>query len=220
MADHDAGSSKDLAREFRQIRERKCTMNKFKFVIFTSLAFVPIALTWGIDRGWAQQAPIPTPHDQHKIANSQKFQEEMAAKRAAQGQMRSTTPSQRKTAAESMKGTLETQQQAPISTQMRSTTPSQGKAAAEPTKSTVETQQQQNSQSQTQQAPVSTKQYQQKMTNYQSLREELAAKRAAQGQMRSTTPSQRKAAAKRLKATFEAQQEQSAPSSGTEVNER
>jgi hypothetical protein len=86
-------------------------MNKFKFVIFTSMAFVLVALTWGIDRGWAQQAPIPTPQDQHKISNSQKFQEEMAAKRAARGQMRSTTPSQRKAAAKRLKATFEAQQE-------------------------------------------------------------------------------------------------------------
>jgi hypothetical protein len=150
---------------------------------------VLVAATWGIDPGWAQRAPISTPQNQQQMTNYQKLREELAAKRAAQGQMESTSPSQRKAAAERLKGTVETQQE-------------------------------QSSQSQAEQAPISTPQNQQQMTNYQKLREELAAKRAAQGQMRSTTPSQRKAAAKRLKATLEVQQEQSAPSSGTEVNKK
>jgi hypothetical protein len=58
---------------------------------------------------------------------------------------------------------------------------------------------------------------QQNATNYEQFQQELAAKRAAQGQMKSTTPAQRKAAAQRLKATLDAQGEQSAPTSGGEV---
>jgi hypothetical protein len=58
---------------------------------------------------------------------------------------------------------------------------------------------------------------QQTMTNYERFQEERAAKRAAQGQMDSITPAQRKAAAQRLKATLDAQGQQSAPTSGGEV---
>ena len=58
---------------------------------------------------------------------------------------------------------------------------------------------------------------QQPQTNYEQIQQELAAKRAAQGQMRSTTPAQRKAAAERLKATIQAQQPETAPNSGGEV---
>jgi hypothetical protein len=69
-----------------------------------------------------------------------------------------------------------------------------------------------------QQAPGSSSQNKQGLTNYEKIREELAAKRAAQGQMRSTTPAQRKAAAERLKALLEGQKKQSVPISGGEVN--
>jgi hypothetical protein len=86
-------------------------MNKRKFLIFTSLALVLVALSWGIDQGWAQQPAISAPQNQRKTTNYEKLQEELAAKRADQGQMRSTTPSQRKAAAKRLKAALEAQQE-------------------------------------------------------------------------------------------------------------
>ena len=80
-------------------------MNKLKLLIFLSLVLVVAALTWGIDQGWAQTDK----NNQQQMTNYEKFQEELAARRAARGQMKSTTPSQRKAAAQRLKATLNPQ---------------------------------------------------------------------------------------------------------------
>jgi len=87
-------------------------MKKLKFLGFMSLLMVTAVLSWAADPGWAQQAPAP--QNQQQQTNYEKFREELAARRAAQGQMKSTTPAQRRAAAERLKATLGGQS-APIS---------------------------------------------------------------------------------------------------------
>ena len=70
-----------------------------------------VALCLGIDDGWAQKQT----NKQQTATNYEQLQEELAAKRAAQGQMKSTTPAQRKAAAQHLKATLGAQQSAPTS---------------------------------------------------------------------------------------------------------
>ena len=89
-------------------REEK-VMKKLKFLIFMSWVMAVAALSWGTDKSWAQQAPVSPPQSQQNLTNYEKFQEELAARRAAQGQMKSTTPSQRKAAAQRLKALLEAQ---------------------------------------------------------------------------------------------------------------
>ena len=81
-------------------RERRCKMSKRKFLILMSLILALSVVAWGIDLGYAQQAPGSAPQTQPNLTELEKFQEELAARRAAQGQMRSTTDVQRKAAAE------------------------------------------------------------------------------------------------------------------------
>jgi hypothetical protein len=92
-------------------------MKRLKFLL-CMIFFAGVAmLSWGMDPGWAQQAPGSSSQNRQGLTNYEKIREELAAKRAAQGQMRSTTPAQRKAAAERLKALLEGQkkQSAPIS---------------------------------------------------------------------------------------------------------
>lgn len=91
-------------------------MTRNKFLILMSLVWALAAFSWGIDQGWAQQA-LGAPQNQQKPTNYEQLQQELAARRAAQGQMRSTTPAQRKAAAKRLKELLNAQnsQSAPTS---------------------------------------------------------------------------------------------------------
>jgi len=89
-------------------REEK-VMKKLKLLIFMSWVMAVAVLSWGVDQAWAQQAPAAAPQSQQKLTNFEKLQNELAARRAAQGQMKSTTPSQRKAAAQRLKALLEAQ---------------------------------------------------------------------------------------------------------------
>ena len=74
------------------------------------LVMAVIPFFWGIDQSWAQQVPAPSPQNQQNMTNFEKLQEELAARRAAQGKMRGTTPAQRKAAAKRLKAKIGTQQ--------------------------------------------------------------------------------------------------------------
>jgi hypothetical protein len=82
-------------------------MFKRKLLVFVCLTLGLVALSWGIDRGWAQTGS----NNQQTITNYDKLQEELAAKRREQGQMRGTSPSERKAAAQQLKALLDAQQQ-------------------------------------------------------------------------------------------------------------
>ncbi len=77
-------------------------MCKRKFLIFVSLLLVLVALSWGIDQVWAQQAPkknAPALQSQGQ-PNSTEMQEEAAAVRRYYGLPRNTTNAERRAAAQ------------------------------------------------------------------------------------------------------------------------
>ena len=84
-------------------------MKKLKLLIFMSWVMAVAVLSWGVDQAWAQQAPAAAPQSQQKLTNYEKLQEELAARRAAEGRMRSTTNVQRRAAAERRKALMDAQ---------------------------------------------------------------------------------------------------------------
>jgi hypothetical protein len=73
-------------------------MSRLKFLIFVWLVLGLVALSWGIDQSWAQQAPkkdVPAA----QAPTLEQAQQEAAAVRAAQGLHRNITQGQREAVA-------------------------------------------------------------------------------------------------------------------------
>ena len=71
-------------------------MNRFKFLIFMSLVLSLIALSWGVDQGWAQSQNSKGKAHQNQLKDAEN---EAAALRKSKGLMQHTTNEQRRAAA-------------------------------------------------------------------------------------------------------------------------
>ncbi len=75
-------------------------MKTRRFLIFMSFLLIVTVLLWGIDGGWAQQAPKKkAPAQAQKLTNLNQAVEQAAAERAYYGYQRSVTNAQREAAA-------------------------------------------------------------------------------------------------------------------------